>query len=79
MGDRVTGVDGATTPDTASLVYALRRSRAGAQVMLTIVRGTATRRLVATLDDAATTIAGPTSPIAGPETDLVAIAATGRT
>ncbi len=79
VGDRVTAVDSATTSDTASLVYALRRSRAGAQVMLTIVRGTTPRRLVATLDDATTTIAGPARPHAGPETDLVAIATAGRT
>ena len=79
VGDRVTAVDGTATPDTASLVHALRRSRAGAHVVRTIVRGTAPRRLTATLDDAAATIPAVSSPIAVPDADLLAVAAAGRT
>ncbi len=79
VGDRVTAVDGAATPDTASLVYTLRRLRAGAQVRLTVVRGHTPRRVTAILDDTSATAPPASSPTTVPDTNLLAVAVAGRT
>ncbi len=51
-GDRITGIDGVRTPDTATLVYELRRRPGGTRVTLTVHRaGTKTLHLAANLDD----------------------------
>ncbi len=51
-GDRITRIDGVETPDTAVLVYELRRRLAGTRVILTVHRkGEGTLRLAAELDD----------------------------
>ncbi len=51
-GDRITRIDGVRTPDTATLVYELRRRSAGTRVTLTVRRkGAGTLHLAAQLDD----------------------------
>jgi S1-C subfamily serine protease len=51
--DRVVAVDGTATPDTATLVYELRRRPAGTATRVTLQRGKRRITVTATLDDAA--------------------------
>lgn len=53
VGDRVVAIDQVKTPDSARLVYELRRRAAGQRVRVTVVRGKHTVHMTATLDDAA--------------------------
>ena len=53
VGDRVVAIDEVKTPDSATLVYELRRRTAGQRVRVTVVRGKHTVRMTATLDNAA--------------------------
>lgn len=54
VDDEITEIDGARTHTTASLVYELRRRPAGTRIMVTFKRGSRTRHVPVTLDDAAT-------------------------
>lgn len=55
VDDRIVAVDATETPDTATLVYELRRRQAGAHTRVTLQRGKHRVVVTATLDDAATT------------------------
>jgi S1-C subfamily serine protease len=50
--DRIVAVDSTQTPDTATLVYELRRRHAGTRAVLVIQRGGRRLRVAVTLDDA---------------------------
>ena len=53
VGDRVVAIDEVKIPDSATLVYELRRRTAGQRVRVAVVRDTHTVRMTATLDNAA--------------------------
>jgi putative serine protease PepD len=55
LGDRIVAIDDTLTPDTATLVYELRRRQAGVVTRITVQRGSHRVRLSARLDDAAAT------------------------
>ena len=55
VDDRIVAIDGTPTPDTATLVYELRRREAGARTVITYQRGHRSARTGIALDDAATT------------------------
>ncbi len=67
VADRIVALDQTATPDTATLVYELRRRQAGTRAQLTVQRGKHRITVTATLDDAAATTApaaAGTSPVA---------------
>jgi serine protease Do len=55
VDDRIVAVDDTATPDSATLVYELRRRQAGAMARITVQRGQHRVRLTARLDDATAT------------------------
>ncbi|MGZ4678490.1 MAG: S1C family serine protease [Acidimicrobiia bacterium] len=54
VDDSILAIDDTRTPDTATLVYELRRREAGARTELTVARGKRQLRVGVVLDDAAT-------------------------
>ena len=67
VADRIVALDQTATPDTATLVYELRRRQAGTRAQLTVQRGKHRITVTATLDDVAATTApeaAGTSPVA---------------
>jgi S1-C subfamily serine protease len=63
VDDRIVALDQIATPDTATLVYELRRRRAGTTTQVTVQRGKRRIVVTATLDDAATS--ATTAPATG--------------
>jgi Trypsin-like serine proteases, typically periplasmic, contain C-terminal PDZ domain len=76
VGDRVVAIDAVKTPDSATLVYELRRRAAGQRVRVTVVRGNHTVHMTATLDDAADLAVSTPPPIDQPAAQP--LAAVGR-
>ena len=78
VGDRVIAIDAVRTPDTATLVYELRRRTAGQRVRVTVVRGSRTLQLTAVLDDAVGRAIGSTPPSSIPAQPLAALTGSTR-
>jgi C-terminal processing protease CtpA/Prc len=55
VDDRILALDQTATPDTATLVYELRRRQAGSRTQITLQRGKHRIVVWATLDDATAT------------------------
>jgi S1-C subfamily serine protease len=66
VDDRIVALDDTPTPDTATLVYELRRRQAGTRTRVTVQRGKHRLFVTAVLDDAAatTTTTGGMAPLA---------------
>jgi len=78
IGDRVIAIDSVRTPDTATLVYELRRRTAGQRVRVTVIRGTRTVQLTAVLGDTIPPTSGSTPPSSTPAEPLVALTGSAR-
>jgi regulator of sigma E protease len=73
IDDRILAIDGLPTPDTATLVYELRRRPAGSAARVTLQRGKRRVTVTAMLDDAAASSAssgtGGMAPVSLTETE----------